>query len=276
MKKQLDNAYNKIFSQSFDCINTRCCPCFEDCKNSLANKKDFKDKIHALLSSEYSFFGNHSVHLGNNYHKCHDLGIPKVVFIGKEDTSPSQTTVETADFVTQQNQHYRETRAVLSFLLKQTNDIDYKDERTYNFVNNNETIPSHTLFALTNHYHCAFKESEKVHGLPSTDKMWENCCNVVKEELEILKPDIFIIQAGWSLKSNALRHIQKYFDSDLYTVEKDTSISALYWLKNNNDNTIKCCIIGTFHPSYPGSYNTDYRIALKKRMLHAISWFYNK
>lgn len=276
VKKQLDKVYNEIYSEAFDCIQTKCCPCFEECKNSLAKKKNFKEKIYELLKSEYSFFGNHSIHLGENYHQCHELGIPKVVFIGKEDTSPSQATVDTADFVTQQNQHYRETRAILAVLLKQTDDVNYKDEKTYNFINGNEKMPLHTLFSLTNHYHCAYKESKKVHGLPSTDTMWENCCNVVKKELEMLKPDIFIIQAGWSLKNNAVEHIQKYFDEEKYSVEKDLNISALYWLKDKNDNSVKCCIIGTFHPSYPGSYNADYRVLLKERILCASNWFYSK
>lgn len=272
LKTKMDSIYASYFSHE-DCIKGGgLCPCFKECVESI-RKKDCRD-LDAVINNEHSFCANYNARIGKNFGM---LGIPKIVFIGKESTHRSNHTEYPANFREQKNQHYRRTRATLAALLGITDVVDEQNQDAYSFVlpGSKNEYDLHTLFAFTNHYHCAFKKTEKVHGVPTTDVMWHNCTRIVKAELEVLRPDIIVIQSGWSTKKHAEKYIKEYFP-DIFEVKCDPDCNGLYWLENVHTQVRECCIIGSYHPSFHCWHQANYLNPLNERIKKARVWFDSK
>ena len=116
------------------------CQCFSECKTS---------------SFDYSssLICNKSLKLGEWYENVKI----KVLFIGKEDVSRiNEGGLSPASFLEVKNQHYVGTEYILSAILGycSIDDItNYKNKGM--FISEEEHL--YKQFALTNHYHCAFK-----------------------------------------------------------------------------------------------------------------------
>lgn len=270
LKTKMDSIYVSYFS----CREEHQCPCIKACAESVRNKTS--QDLNAIMKNGHSFFANRNARIGANYGLP---GIPRIVFIGKESTSSSSATQAPVSFREQKNQHYRRTRATLAALLGITDKIDEKNQGTYSFIlpGSKNKYELHTLFALTNHYHCAFKKTEKVHGVPTTDIMWHNCARVVKAELDILKPDIIVIQSGWSTKRHAEKYIKEYFPNTFQVVPDDSDCAGLYWVENLHTQVRECCVIGSYHPSFHCWHQEEeYLNPLNERIKKARVWFDSK
>ena len=243
MKWLLENLYNKQYK-------TGVCNCFEKCR---CNNFDY----------DSSFICNRSARIGKQYEQQKI----KIVFIGKEDVSRLTELKEPASFIDTKNQHYRGLKLILASLLGCFDVEKITNKETY--VEGEETL--HEKFALTNHYHCAFKaksQNGKNHGLKTTSTMWDCCAPIVKHELEVLRPNIIVIQSGWSAKkklSNQARidGIAHYF-SDEWTITEDTNIFGLYEAIHTSGRI--CYIIGSYHPSFHRWNNDTYLVPLKQRI----------
>lgn len=246
----LKTVYEKVYAEKG--FGQYICPCFEKCKR---NGFDY----------DSSFICNKSAKIGKYYSQQRI----KIVFIGKEDVSAIKDLEKPAEFTDTKNQHYRGLKLILAALLDEY-DVD-KLTNEYVYVKGEESL--HERFALTNQYHCAFKTKEqdgKRHGIKTSETMWENCAKIVKLELEVLHPDVVVIQAGWSAKQktksqNRINGIRHYFSDDWTITEVDEGeIFALY--KATNGSGQICYIIGSYHPSFHQWRDDTYLLPLKKRI----------
>ncbi len=243
MQELLKKMYDGRFHESK-------CACFEECKS------DDYDK-------DCSFICNKSAKIGKNYPK----ESIKILFVGKEDVSRLEETCETGSFADTKNQHYRGTKFVLAALLGycEVSDITNKEK----FVVGEESL--HERFALTNHYHCAFKtrnQQGKRHGIKSTNIMWYHCAEIVRQEIKILCPDVVVIQAGWSAREKTpvqsrLNDIKNYFDVG-WSVSEDDEVFGLYIADHVSGK--RCYIIGSYHPSFHRWNHESYLEPLKRRV----------
>lgn len=267
-QSELFDQIKGIYDKHYNVLTTlngkdyRVCKCFSECKGKL--------KV-----TDNAFFSNYDVKIGKKFGQ--NTTIPRIVVIGKEGVTPQNQIEETGHH---SNQHYRRTMAMLSMLLSLTNQIvDDTVVSKENFMY--DDIPIYDLFCLTNHYHCAFKQGGKRHGVSCTIPMWNNCAYIVKDELNILKPQILVIQSGWSVKKGRskgnCKDIQKYFDKDIGVVKTNqeidgTEIDGLYWLVDESNHKI-CCIIGSYHPCYHQWRKDKYLSPLENRIRIAREWF---
>ena len=260
MRNALDEMYNRRYS--LEQGGKRVCSCFSECE-----------------AAEYcpacSFICNRSARVGNRYESMNT----KVVFIGKEDTACHLKTVAPANFHEQKNQHYIGTKHILAALLGKCS-VDaitnYPSKEAH--FDGEDTLCE--VFALTNHYHCAFKNNKKHHGVNTTTKMWDNCATLVRAELEILLPNVVVIQAGWSANRNTASRVRidwinAYFDSEKWSIVEDDEAFGLYIAKNTATHAL-CYIIGAYHPSFAKWNQEKYLSPLKKRILRVRELMKNK
>lgn len=245
----ISSAMKEMYDGKFLCNGK--CESFGDC----SKKMEF--------DSESSIICNRNLKVGKQYGD-----LTKILFIGKENTNRSTelTPVEPASFITQTNQHYRRTKFILSALLGKCDEDDINNYDGYNFTSQNEDT-LHNYFALTNHYHCAFKkkvDADKYHGIKSSNTMWYNCVEIVRKEIEILEPDVVVIQSGWAAKENALKDIRKYFSVN-WDVRQDKLV-GLYKAENTETGRV-CYIIGSYHPSFHCWHEEKYLSSLKERII---------
>lgn len=252
----MKNALNEMYNQRYtlERFNKSVCSCFADCEA-------------AKYSLECSFICNRSAKVGNQYESSEI----RVVFIGKEDTSSHTIKVEEPEnFCEQKNQHYIGTKHILAALLgKCSVDAITNYQSKEAFFDGDDKL--HEVFALTNHYHCAFKNNEKNHGVKTTAKMWDNCAALVRAELEILCPNVVVIQAGWTAKKGTdsqerINWIKMYFDTEKWSIVEDDEVFGLYIAKNAATNEV-CYIIGSYHPSFAKWNQEEYLSPLKKRII---------
>lgn len=227
------------------------CECFNACCNTMQ------------FTAESSIICNRNLKIGKRYGEK-----AKILFIGKENKNRSAglTPAEPESFLTQKNQHYNRTRFILSALLGECDEDAVSKYDGYAFASpNDDTL--HRYFALTNHYHCVFKQkadARQYHGIKANNTMWYNCVEIVRKEIEILEPDVIVIQSGWSVKENALTDIKKYFN-EKWDLRK-TQFVGLYKAKNTESGRI-CYIIGSYHPSFHLWHQDQYLAPLKTCIL---------
>lgn len=251
MKDTLDEMYKQRYAAQQ--YGERVCACFGECE-----AKRF------LL--EHSFICNRSARVGNRYEQTKT----RVVFIGKEDISTHRKTDAPASFCKEKNQHYVGTKHILAALLgKCSVDAITNHKSKEQHFDGEDTL--HEEFALTNHYHCAFRENNNHHGVKTTSKMWDNCASIVRYELEILRPHIVIVQAGWSAKERISSQkrvdwIKAYFDAEKWSVSEDNKVYGIYIARNTETEDV-CYIIGSYHPSFARWNQDEYLLPLKNRIL---------
>lgn len=183
----------------------------------------------------------------------------KVLIIGKESKSMHSETGETESFETQNNQHYRRTYDILNYLI---NDISLDSYDGYHHVSENELSTLNAFFALTNHYHCSF--GENAHSKQSSNCMWYHCAEIVKKEIEILDPDIIVIQAGWSAKKNTRKSdIERIIPTDNNKPEICQNRIGLFSYDYCGRTVY---VIGSYHPSYHLWHKDEYLDELKERL----------
>ena len=245
MKNELEKMYNERY------IN-KVCDCFNECKST-----DY-DKNCSLIC-------NRSARIGTRYESMKT----RIVFIGKEDVSFHDKITEPSSFSAVTNQHYTGTKLLLAALLNYCKENEIKNYKSKSIHFNGED-KLHEEFALTNHYHCAFKKSKNNHGVKTSDLQWENCASLVRRELEILRPHIIVLQAGWSAKKSSksqvrIDGIKYYFDPEKWTITEDNEVFGLYLAENTKKHE-KCYVIGSYHPSFSKWNNDEYLLPLQKRI----------
>lgn len=235
------NCLSKMYNHHYS--NDGKCDCVEECKNSICyNNVAYHDN---------SIICNKNVKVGIEYGSNK---YPKVLIIGKEPTNSQIVIEEPASFFNQKNQHYKRTFAILCKLIFGCQIDDYNGYNESEGNRKDYIKIANKYFALTNHYHCAYKKSVKKHGIKCSDVMWDNCAEIVKKEINILQPDIIVIQAGWTANSSESKKrvsgIKMMMPEAITILREDEKHRTLYWAGTDNQEK-KICIIGSYHPSYP-------------------------
>lgn len=250
-KEKLEKLYREFYSGS-----NGYCMHYADCISGMKAK----ETAHTIACSW-------SARVGDNYGKY--PACPQVLIIGKEDVKAHLELEPPASFSIQKNTHYRGTNDILAALLGVTDAVE-KNGRKYKMPIRGTTEKLDTLYALSNQYHCAFKDSGGNQNVPTNDTMWYNCSELLKREIDILQPDIVVIQSGWSIKPGAEKDIQCYFsDGD---VKPDMQTAGLFWLYNQQGKKVRC-IIGSYHPCYPKWLSGDNEKILNSCIKQARDWF---
>lgn len=167
---------NDLFGRIY--CNDGCCSCFQQCSANMESPK---------IKCDYA------TRVGENYGQS---DYPKVVIMGQESVNhhnehtPPAPSLEDAS-----NEHYRKTLYTLAMCLKGVQPKAYSVKA----LKNHESLLTH--YCLTNYYKCAFSDDkDKVHGLDHSKSMKENCCKILLKELDILEPDLLIVQGKFTTK----------------------------------------------------------------------------
>lgn len=250
---QMEEMYQKFYMKKRHGIGG--CPHYAACKASIRAEE-----------TAYTIPCSRSARIGSKYGVYPKL--PKVLFLGKEDVVMHSEIKPPASFRECKNPHYRGTRDVLAALFGVTDAVE-KNGKTYSMQIDGETEELHELYALSNQYHCAFKTSKSNRNVRTDDTMRKNCSELVRNEIDILRPDIVVIQAEWATKPSAQEDIQRYFSNG--TVEADGQIPRLFWVLDARGRKV-CCIISAYHPGYPRWLSGENKVYLDACVKQAREW----
>ena len=172
---------NKMYDDYY-CKDQGYCKYFEECRKG--RKKVFAPQFYSdrvKVGAEYGIDSPRIVFVGlEGVHADGTLQIPEID-INDEWSRPS--LVET-------NNHYRGVRYVLSYLMCGILGKDKPENATVKALDGDQVYLN--KYCLTNIFKCAFGEGRS--GLPHTKSMQEHCPELFKKEMEILRPDILVIQ----------------------------------------------------------------------------------
>ena len=201
--------------------------------------------------------------LGGNYGKSEI----KIVFVGKEganDQKESFSIDEPAELaqVRRDNTHYFGTIYTAAYLLSNEKPncgtIDQQSLMKYNAYSRD--------FCLTNYFKCAFKTEKqegKYHGVKNSTLMKKNCAKILLKEIEVLQPDVVVIQGKFAHAS--FYNEQGLLQSNSCVDEKNFNKISVGCYKRKEDGSL-FYIIWSYHPCAYGSkwFKTlpDFRKAL--------------
>lgn len=204
---------------------------------------------------------DYAAKVGEDYGK---VGAYKVLVVGKESKYQHATVEKTVDDISKKpNTHYRGTLYTLALLL--TNEVpesvSINDLKEYNDLLKR--------FCLTNYFKCAFREYKKnkineptVRGLPANRFMKNTCYKLLLREIEILEPDIVIMQGKFTSKL-----LWDALEKEGYRCKygENTPISLYRYTLNGRS----FYVLWSYHPTSPqwGKY--------KQQLIEAVSVFKN-
>ena len=171
--RELKEVYKSFYSQNGSC------PYFEKCSENMQNPK-IKFDLSARVGVNYG---------SGKY--------PKVLMLGQEGTSchnefvPPYCSLDGAS-----SQHYPKTLYTLAMLLKNEEPESFarKDLIAY------EDLFTH--YALTNYFKCAFADDAgRVNGLKHNSSMKNNCYKLLLRELDVLTPELMVVQGKFTTKA---------------------------------------------------------------------------
>ena len=156
------------------------CPYYSKCFSSAVGPSKFEFDYAAKVGADYG-----------------KPGIPKVLIVGQEGKSGHTETGKTSESIEQNNEHYRKTLYTLALLLGDTKPASF----SANDLKSSEELLK--KFCLTNYYKCALQgnDSRACRSLPHTKEMKGNCHVILEKEIEILEPDLVIIQGKFTPKA---------------------------------------------------------------------------
>ena len=167
--------------------------------NFYKNGCNYNSCSNCMHESPVNIKFDYAAKVGEDYGQ---VGAYKVLVVGKESKNQHVTVEKPADDISKSpNTHYRGTIYTLALLL--TNEVpestSVNDLRKYNDLLKQ--------FCLTNYFKCAFREYDKskineptVRGLPANRFMKDTCYKLLLREIEILEPDIVIMQGKFTSK----------------------------------------------------------------------------
>lgn len=203
------------------------------------------------------------VKLGDQYGK--DPRLPKIVCVGLEGVHEECENQIIKDIVPPSdnawNPHYKGVRYVLAYLLSSfENKKKPENSRKNTLIEYQNTI---SQYALTNCYKCAFGDPTKVRGLEHSNAMQRNCQEILFSEIDILQPDILIIQIVKNKPTNFPQNIfSRYRGSEkCIRGDGDKDNTSVYELKHTSGK--RFLVIWTYHGAWLKFHGEEY---LKKKL----------
>lgn len=173
---ELEDMYGRVYGCDGKCA------CFSECSKKMKNSA----KINCC-----------KLKIGSDY----GLNIPKIMFVGKEGVNQA-ATIESPVKVSEvksNNTHYFGTIHTLAYILKRITSDEFCNRDIINQSSLSQFDDLHTKFCLTNYYKCAFRDKDDGnHNVKTNNVMKKNCPIVLTNEIEILKPNIIIMQGKFS------------------------------------------------------------------------------
>ena len=167
--------YNQLLTKNLY-KNENKCPYYDECSNSMSCKNKLK------------FY---RTRIGPNY----DNEPIKIMVVGQEDVGGAKEytccepcTMEEAGY----NPHYLRTFYSVAQILLNDNDVPEGFSKKHMSQSKFEDL-RHS-FALTNYYKCVFSDNANNSNISHSKIMERNCSENLIKEIEILEPDILIMQ----------------------------------------------------------------------------------
>ena len=185
-------------------------------------------------------------------------GIPRIVFIGLEGKHDEIKVIQQISLNDREsmpsksayNPHYKGVRYVLSYLISGILSKE-KPQRTIKAELNKEEYISHLdYYCLCNLYKCAFGSSNASSGLTHTDNMQKHCQEILLKEIEILNPEIIVVQVIDNLPNG---FIQKIHCSDDNCIINYRDKTKAYKYEINNQP--RFCVFTYHGNAYPYGKN---------------------
>lgn len=228
--KQLDEMYDGIYCNE-SCGNR--CEHWEKCKPNDPNKpvKFYFDRVkvgkeYGTIYPKILFAGLEGV-----YGQVVDYRIPQII-------EPSLTAF---------NNHYKGVRYVLSYLLSKFTDNTPPQNSSSDELNQEQYNEHLKHYCLTNLYKCAFGKPDKNSGLTHTVEMQNECYKIFLKEINILRPDIVVIQVVSNRPKNLWKSMVKAYGNkeELLKSAKRNTNTSVYRLMYDDGTPFYC--IWTYH-----------------------------
>lgn len=228
-KVALDEMYRKHYAN-------RRCPYYDECFASVGSGPKFTFDYATKIGAKYGEPGN-----------------PKILIVGQEGKTGHQEVGKTTESIDPRsganNDHYRKTLYTLALLFGRDTPLGYA---------NTDLVAHEDLlqrFCLTNYFKCAIAgDSESdCRGLHHTRAMKDNCYHLLAKEIDVLEPDIVVIQGKftpppfWSVYGKGVRI------NGNRTREDDTL--SLY--RYNHKNKKPFYILYSYHPCYFSAWSGE-------------------
>lgn len=195
---------------------------------------------------------------------------PKILFSGLEgkhdDKGNYRITKISNPSQDATNSHYVGVRYVLSYLLSNLLGETPPVNADISELSNERFVEYLKHYCLTNIYKCAFGETNNSRGLTHTKGMQDECYKIFLREIDILRPEILVIQAVSGIPKNLWKSMKCNYGNKNELLKGDgqkdnTSAFRLYY----DDGTPFYCI-WTYHGSGRphghgkafGNNNTEY------------------
>lgn len=203
----------------------------------------YYDECFASAGSGPKFTFDYATKIGSKYG---EPGNPKILIVGQEGKTGHQEVGKTTESIDSRsganNDHYRKTLYTLALLFGKDIPLSY----AYADLVTHEDLLQR--FCLTNYFKCAISgETESdCRGLHHTRAMKDNCYHLLEKEIDILEPDIVVIQGKftpppfWTVYGEGVRI------NGNRTKEDDTL--SLYCHKHKSGKPFY--ILYSYHPCY--------------------------
>ena len=198
------------------------------------------------------------VKLGEQYGK--DPNIPKIVCVGLEGIHDKcgNKVIKGISLPSDEawNPHYKGVRYVLAYLLCSfENKEKPKNSRKNTLIEYQDTI---SQYALTNCYKCAFGKPTTDRGLEHSKAMQRNCQEILFNEIDILQPDILIIQIVNNKPINFWKNIVTRYGGSEKLVKGDgnKNNTSVYELKYNSGKPF--LVVWTYHGAWLRFHGEEY------------------
>lgn len=231
-ERQLNEMYENIYCNE-SCGNR--CEHWEKCKPNDPKKpvKFYFDRV--KVGKEY----------GTIY--------PKILFSGLEGKHDNKDNYRITEISNPSkdatNSHYIGVRYVLSYLLSNLLGEKPPINASIEELSNDRFVEYLKHFCLTNIYKCAFGQPSQSRGLTHTKSMRDECYKIFLKEIDILHPEIIVIQAATDVPIRLWKSMIKSYGNKEELLKGDgqknnTSAFRLYY----EDGTPFYCI-WTYHGS---------------------------
>lgn len=217
------------------------CKYFGECKKGIDEPCKFaSDK--AMVGEEY---GNSS-------------SVPRIVFVGKEGIHSDEKGKVIKDVYLPErdapNSHYRGLRYVMAYLLCGIFEENKPCDATQKTLNNYSNATKY--IALLNFFKCAFGEGTR--SLSHTFSMETKCQEIMLREIEILEPNILVIQVK-DRPSKFDETLKNKFGGSLGCIKLfgDTATGVYQYFLTSGEPFL---LIWTYHPAagpYPSWANDN-------------------
>ena len=164
---------------------------------------------------------------------------PKIVFVGLEGLS-GVTEVEPPSS-TAYNPHFKGVRFVAEYILNSVSDKPVPVNALKGSLKAVQSDEYTDRIALVNMYKCAFNNSRNnAKGLYHSEGMKKNCQKILLDEIEILKPDVLVIQIKSGIPDGFIEAFEERFGKSEEIVEHG-------WTSAYNHNDM--IVVWTYHGS---------------------------